>query len=97
MTKKSKKYKTQKTSTLKASEIEGYILQKYEMRDFNFWKWFFNKCPVGSINTLVLDSEKSIVPFENMQYYFVIKNEFIFDADDEKCLKIENDLSSYDC
>lgn len=99
MSKKSRKIKKFKSQTfiLKASEIESYILQKYEIKDFNFWKWFFKNCSIGSTSILILDAEKTSVPFESIQYFFIIKDEFLSDANDDKCLEIENDLSSYDC
>lgn len=99
MSKKSKKTKKPKPpppSILKASDISSYILQKYEVKDSDFWKWLFKDCPIGNNNFLSLNADKCSVPFENMQYYFIIKDEFINDADEEDCLEIENDLSVYD-
>jgi hypothetical protein len=95
MSKKSKHKKTKphEVSILKASDIESYIRLKYEVDDNGFWTWFFHDCPLGETRYLGLrPNDYDIVSNKLFEYYKIIVDDFILDADEEGCLEIENDL-----
>jgi hypothetical protein len=96
MSKKSKKVKKPKprqVAILKASEMEYYINLKYNVNDSKFWKWFFGECPWGETNLLGLhEDDYDIIQPQFKNYFNIIKEDFIADANEDLCLEIENDL-----
>lgn len=94
MSKKFKKPKPREAQILSAKEIDTYISLKYEIDNNEFWDWFFSECPWGETNFLGLHNNDfaDIIQPRFMEYFNIIKQDFIFDADDESCLEIENDL-----
>lgn len=94
MPRKSKKYKKPKpqdAAILSGNEMENYIRLKFGVDDNGFWTWFFSECPWGETNLLSLIDDDAIEP-EWKEYYNVIKDDFMPDADAEGCIEIKNNL-----
>ncbi len=88
---KTKKPKIKKVRLLSANEIKNYIRSKFDTENDEFWSWFFSECPWGKTNILDLSNEEIIQP-KFKDYFKIIKNDFIPDADEDSCVEIENDL-----
>lgn len=96
MSKKSKKVKKpkfKKASVLLASEIKNYVHTKFDTDNDEFWDWFFSECEWGHTNLLGFDDDDTYYPvYKFKEYYNILKNEFMPDADEDSCIEIENDL-----
>jgi len=96
MSKKSKKVKRpkfKKATFLSASEIRNYVHTKFDTDNDAFWDWFFSECKWGETNLLSFDEEDDgIIPSKCKEYFNILKNDFIPDADEESCIEIKNDF-----
>lgn len=96
MSKKSKKVKKpkfKKTSFLLASEIKNYVHTKFDTDNDAFWDWLFSECKWGETNLLSFDdADYDLIPPKCKEYFIILKNDFMPDADEESCIRIENDL-----
>lgn len=96
MSKKLKKLKTpkfKKTNFLSAKEIKNYVHTKFDTDNDAFWDWFFSECEWGETNLLSFNEEYiDIIHPKFKEYYNILKNDFMPDADEESCIEIQNDL-----
>lgn len=95
--KKIKKPKFKKASVLLASEIKNYVHTKFDTDNDEFWGWFFKNCPLGETKLFNFENDNvdithDTLPSSCRQYYIILKNEFMPDADEGGCIEIENDL-----
>src|ERR1035437_4051936 len=98
--KKIKKPKPKAVPILRASEIRDYISLKYEMDSESFWKWFFGECRFGDTNLLLIGPDDishgcgrtKKETKASRDYFNIIREDFLPDADEDFCLEIERDI-----
>jgi hypothetical protein len=91
--KKAKKPKVYNTTILSAIEIQRYIHIKYDIDNDEFWNWFFGECSSDDTNFLSLRTDDySLIKPEFKEYFNILKDDFLPDADEDLYLEIKNDF-----
>lgn len=90
MRKRKSKPKPKQKSIWSAIQIKNHLETKFNIKNDEFWKWFFSETPWGETNLLDL-SDPDACPYDNCSEYLdILRNEF-YDENNEE-IEIENDL-----